>query len=402
MPIQKLTVPFTERIRSSRQPLFFTQAFRPLFLAAGSWAIVDIVLWLGMLFGYLLLPTRFDPLAWHIHEMLFGFVMAAVGGFLLTAIPNWTGRAPVSRRLVAMLGLMWMIGRIVCISSRYLPAGAVIAGDLIYPISLLAIASREIILSRNPSWRNAAPIAVLILFLLAEILMDLETVGLAVPVGLGWRLGMASPVLLIAVIGGRIIPAFTRNWLIKRNQADLPANPGPLDGWAIGLLAVGLVGWALLPGLRVVGVILLVAATANGWRLGRWKGFSTWPEPLLFILHAGYAWIAVGSALLGLSILTERVPLSSAIHALTAGAIGTMIIAVMPRVTRGHTGGELSADRPTTVSFALITAAALARVAASWATSEMMILLIVSAGCWIGAFTLFEIAYGPILLKKPT
>jgi uncharacterized protein involved in response to NO len=385
-----------ERVRRLRQPAVLTYAFRPMFLAAGTWAIVAIAVWLAMFLGYLQLPTRFDPLAWHIHEMLFGFVMAAVGGFLLTAIPTWTGRLPVRGRALALLAGLWLLGRIACLISADLPAWLAVVADLSFPVVLLAVAAREIIVGR--SWRNL-PITVLLAgFIIADLLMHLESLGMSGPSGLGWRLGLAAPILLISVVGGRIIPNFTRNWLIKRHSARLPAAHSNADRAAVGLLCAGLIIWAVLPNFRVAGMILVIAAIVNAWRLARWVGGSTWAEPLLFILHLGYAWVVIGIALLGLSILDAEVPVASAIHALTAGAIGTMILAVMPRVTLGHTGRDLTANRATVSIFVLISAAAITRVAASWDLDDMMILLALSAVSWIAAFGLFEIVYGPILV----
>jgi uncharacterized protein involved in response to NO len=242
-----------------------------------------------------------------------------------------------------------------------------------------------------------APLGV---FIIADLLMHLESLNIPVPSGLGWRLGLAAPILLISVIGGRIIPSFTRNWLTKRHPARLPAVHGAIDNLAVGLQCAGLVLWAVLPDFAAAGIVLVIAAIVNGWRLARWAGGRTRAEPLLLILHVGYAWVVVGTALLGLSVLDAGVPASAAIHALTAGAIGTMILAVMPRVTLGHTGRALTADRPTAVVFVLVNAAATARVAASWNIGDMMVLLAVSAGCWIAAFGLFEIVYGPMLLTR--
>ena len=385
-----------KRVRRLCQPAVLTYAFRPMFLAAGTWAIVAIAVWLAMFLGYLQLPTRFDPLAWHIHEMLFGFVMAAVGGFLLTAIPTWTGRLPVRGRALALLAGLWLLGRIACLISADLPAWLAVVGDLSFPVVLLVVAAREIIVGR--SWRNLPMTVLLAVFIIADLLMHLESLGMSVPSGLGWRLGLAAPILLISVVGGRIIPNFTRNWLIKRHSARLPAAHSAADRAAVGLLCAGLIIWAVLPNFRVAGMILVIAAIVNAWRLARWVGGSTWAEPLLFILHLGYAWVVIGIALLGLSILDAGVPVASAIHALTAGAIGTMILAVMPRVTLGHTGRDLTANQATVSIFVFISAASITRVAASWNPDDMMILLALSAVSWIAAFGLFEIVYGPILL----
>jgi uncharacterized protein involved in response to NO len=199
-----------ERVRRSWQPAVLTYAFRPMFLAAGSWAIVGIAISLAMFLGYLRLPTRFDPLTWHIHEMLFGFVMASVAGFLLTAIPNWTGRLPVRGYPLAVLAGLWLLGRLACLISAHLPAWLAIVADLSFPVVLLAVAAREIIVGRN--WRNLPMTAPLAVFIISDVLMHLESMGISVPAGLGWRLGLAAPILLISVIGGRIIPSFTRNW----------------------------------------------------------------------------------------------------------------------------------------------------------------------------------------------
>jgi uncharacterized protein involved in response to NO len=387
-----------DRLRRARLPAVLDYAFRPMFLAAGSWAVIALALWLAMFFGYVQLPTRFDPLAWHIHEMLFGFVMAAVAGFLLTAIPNWTGRLPVRGFRLAALAGLWLLGRLACLISADLPAWLAVLADLAFPTALLAVAAREIIAGRN--WRNLPMTAPLMLFIIADLLMHLESLGAAVPTGLGWRLAVCAPIVLISVIGGRIIPSFTRNWLFKRKSPRLPSPQDMLDTAAVALLAAALILWAFLPAHHVTGALLIAAALLNAVRLGRWAGIASWPEPLLFILHIGYGWVAVGTALLGLSIFNIGVPVASAIHALTAGATAVMILAVMPRVTLGHTGRELTANRATIAVFVLINAAAIIRVCASWHTEFMTILLLVAGACWIAAFGLFELVYGPMLLTR--
>jgi uncharacterized protein involved in response to NO len=387
-----------KRLRRARLPAVLDYAFRPMFLAAGSWAVIALALWLAMFFGYVQLPTRFDPLAWHVHEMLFGFVMAAVAGFLLTAIPNWTGRLPVRGYRLAVLAGLWLLGRLACLISADLPAWLGVLADLIFPTALLAVAAREIIAGRN--WRNLPMTAPLTLFIIADLLMHFESLGFAVPVGLGWRLAVGAPLVLISVIGGRIIPSFTRNWLFKRKSPHLPSPQDRLDTAAVALLAAALVLWAFLPDHRVTGAFLIAAALLNAVRLSRWTGFATWGEKLLVILHVGYAWLVIGIALLGLSIFNIGVPAASAIHALTAGATAVMILAVMPRVTLGHTGRELTANRATVAVFVLINAAAIFRLCASWHTEFMTILLIVAGACWIAAFGLFELVYGPMLLTR--
>ena len=377
-------------------PAFLTQGFRPFFLAAGIWAAVALALWIVMFVTGSAVPSRFDPLTWHIHEMLFGFVMAAIAGFLLTAIPNWTGRLPVSGGPLALLAGLWLLGRIACLVSALVPAWIAMAADLAFQVALVGVVTREIVVGRN--WRNLPIVAPVSILGIANLLMHLEADGVAVPSGLGWRLGLAGVVVLISVMAGRIVPSFTRNWLAKRPGTDLPAGHSWIDRLALGTLHAGLIGWAFLPTFRPIGLLLLLGAAINLWRLLRWRGFATAAEPLLLILHVGYAWLCLGAALLGAALLGVDVPLSAAIHALTAGAIGTMILAVMTRATRGHVGRELSADRVTVLIYVLVTLAAIMRVAAAFCATWTMPLLIISAILWIAAFAGFVLGYGPMLL----
>lgn len=371
--------------------------FRPFFLAASLWAALALMLWIMLLVTGTPLPSRFDPLIWHIHAMLFGFVLPAIAGFVLTAISNWTGRMPVRGAPLASLVVLWLMGRIACLISAALPFWLAAALDLAFPFVLCAVAAREIIAARN--WRNTmipVPIGVLGL---ADGLMHLEATGFGVPPGLGWRLAIVAITILISVIGGRIIPNFTHSWLIKRGSFVLPAPHDKIDRAALGALHAGMLGWAVYPASQLVGMLLLIAAALNLWRLARWRGLSTLSEPLLAILHLGYMWVIVGAAFLGTSLLSDRVPAAAAIHAFTAGAMGTMILAVMTRVSRGHTGRPLKADGVTKVIYGLITGAALSRVIAGLATGAFMQLIWVSAVLWIASFLLFAIAYGPILVS---
>jgi uncharacterized protein involved in response to NO len=388
------------RRRRDAGPALLLYAFRPMFLAAGSWAAIALALWLAVFFDTIHLPTRFDPLSWHIHEMLFGFVMAAVAGFLLTAIPNWTGRLPVRGPSLAVLAALWLLGRIACLLSADLPEWLAVTIDLAFPVTLLAVAGREIIAGKN--WRNLPMTAPLAVFVVADLLMHLESLNVPVPAGLGWRLGIGAPVILIGVIGGRIIPSFTRNWLCKRKSLRLPAQVSRFDTACVAILALAYLLWAFLPGHAASGALLITAGLFNAARLSRWTGLAAWPEKLLFILHVGYGWLALGTVMLGLSVFDIGVPVSAALHALMAGAIGVMILAVMPRVTLGHTGRDLIASRITIAAFVLVNATVVARVGASWHTALMPILLLIAGALWIAAFLLFELTYAPMLLTRRT
>jgi uncharacterized protein involved in response to NO len=375
---------------------FLTLAFRPFFLLGALWSALALAAWVVTLLTGTPLPSRFDPLSWHIHAMLFGFVLAAVAGFMLTAIPSWTGRPAVSGAPLAALAALWLLGRITSLTSGLMPLALAAGIDVAFPAALCAVAAREILAARN--WRNAAMPVPIAVFGIADLLMYLERGGVALPAGLGWRLALAAALALICVVGGRIVPAFTRNWLVKRGVHTLPAATDAVDRSALIVLPASLAAWLIWPSAAPVGALLLLAAALHLWRLSRWRGLATRAEPLLCVLHLGYAWVVVGVALLGASLLTAAVPLAAAIHALTAGAIGTMVLAVMTRVSLGHTGRPLAADRGTVLIYALVTLAALTRVAAAFHAGAYLRWVELAAVLWIAAFAGFVVRYGPMLV----
>ena len=385
-----------ERLAGRSVPAFLTLGFRPFFLAAAVWSAAALALWITILASGGVLPSRFDPLTWHIHEMLFGFALAAIAGFLLTAIPNWTGRLPVRGLPLASLAGLWLLGRMAGLVSALMPVWFAVAADLAFPVALAGVIAREIVAGRN--WRNLPMVAPVTVLAIADLLMQLEAAGIGAPPGLGCRLGLAGVIVLISVVGGRVIPSFTRNWLAKRPHARLPVTTKAVERAALGTLHTGMIGWAFVPDFRPVGVLLLLGAATNLWRMSRWRGTATRTNPLLLILHIGYTWLVLGAGLLGLSVLAKLAQ-SAAIHALTAGAIGTMTLAVMTRATLGHTGRELTADRSTIAIFLLVTVAAAARVVAAASGTWVMPLLETSAVLWIGAFVLFVLHYGPLLFR---
>ncbi|TDQ80429.1 uncharacterized protein involved in response to NO [Dongia mobilis] len=381
---------------SERFPVL-SYGFRPFFFLAAAWSVIALGLWLAALSIGVALPSHFDPLAWHVHEMLFGFVMAAVAGFLLTAIPNWTGRLPVKGGPLAILVLLWLAGRLVSLLGAGWPPLLVVAVDLALPAALVFVGAREIVAGRN--WRNLVMLLPISVLGLANLLMHLEALGFSIPPGLGWRLGLAAILVLIAVVGGRIIPSFTRNWLVKRKATHLPAPFGWVDRVALLTLVLALLGWSLLPDQALVGLLLLAVGLLHGLRLARWCGAATVSDPLLVVLHFGYAWLVLGLTLLGAAtVAPDLVPQSAAIHALTAGAAAVMILAVMTRATRGHTGRDLVADRRTAMLYLAINLAALTRVVAALVPDWSMPLWSLAALLWVAAFGLFLLAYGGMLL----
>ena len=379
----------------------FSAGFRPFFLAAGLWSAVAVPAWLLSYSGGAALPGAFPPFVWHVHEMVFGFAFASVAGFLLTAIPNWTGRLPLRGAPLAALAGLWLAGRIALLLSALLGPLATAAIDLAFPAALTVLVARELVAGRN--WRNLPVLAALSLLLAGSLLVHLQAIGLAYTALLGNRLGVATLLMLIALIGGRIVPSFTRNWLAKRRpDGAMPAPSGPIDLAALAVTFAALAAWVASPGGPVMQWLTLAAGLALALRLSRWRGLATLSEPLLFVLHAGYGWLAFGLAALGLSGFAPFLPQSAALHALTVGAIGTMTLAVMTRATLGHSGRALSADRATAAVYLLVTLAALARVAAPLSGGAYLALTWTAAIAWSCAFLLFVVAYrGPLLqLRK--
>lgn len=387
--------------RSYAGPVVLQQGFRPFFLGAGAWAAGAVALWMAIRGGAIELPSAFDPLTWHSHEMIFGFVAAAVAGFLLTAVPNWTGRLPVRGAWLGLLFALWCAGRLAVGLSAVIGPGLGAAVDLAFPAVLCALILREIAAGRN--WRNLPVAGVIAVLGAANLLVHLDVLGLAPTGAAGLRLGIAAMALLITLIGGRIVPSFTGNWLAKRNEAVLPRPFGRLDRIVLAVTALAGLAWTLAPDWPVTGALGLLAGLAHGIRLGRWRGHRTLAEPLVWILHLGYGWLAVGFVLLGIAVLVPGLPETAALHALTAGAMGTMTLAVMTRATLGHTGRALSAGAGTTALYGLVTAAAVLRIVAPLPPLDGLeaILLVLASLCWIGAFGLFVALYGP-LLARPT
>lgn len=383
------------RARMAAAPPFLRGAFRPFFSGGALWAIVALALWLAALTGMTTLPSTFDALGWHRHEMLFGFVGAVIAGFLLTAIPNWTGRLPIAGPPLAMLAGLWLVARLALLFSTH--TGWMVAAvlDVGFYAVLVAVAGREIHAGRN---RNQPIVLIVLLFAIANALDHLGSAGLLADADLGWRAGLSLVVVLIAVIGGRIIPSFTRNWMAKqRISRGLPGQPTRFDLVVIALTALALLGWIVVPAARAVAAALLLAGALQLARMARWGGWRTWRDPIVLILHIGYLWLAVGLLLLGAVGLGLPWPSSAAIHALTAGAMATMILAVMTRAILGHTGRPLRAGGLTIAAYVLVTAGALLRVGSSLGAVDYLAGLEIAAFCWAGAFTLFLLAYLPML-----
>ena len=382
--------------RSVASTLMFSAGFRTFFLAAAAWAAIAVPVWLAAYVHGHALPVALPTVYWHAHEMILGYGLAAVAGFLLTAIPNWTGRLPVRGAPLAGLFFLWLAGRVAVLCGGVIGAGAAAAVDLLFPVALIAVVARELIAGRN--YRNLPMLAALSLLLAASALVHAQALGLATTAALGNRLGLATLLALIALVGGRIVPSFTRNWLVRaRPGGALPAPIGRFDLACLLVIVAGLAAWVAAPDAPATPWIEIAGGVAAALRLSRWRGLATVSEPLLVVLHAGYAWLAAGLVLLGLNGVHPWTAGGSPLHALSVGAVGTMTLAVMTRASLGHSGRPLAAGAGTVTIYLLVTAAALLRVAAPL-TPQPVLVTSLAGAAWSGAFILFAIAYAPIFL----
>ena len=383
------------RFRSYQGPAILSYGFRPFFLLGSAYAGLSILFWVPAYSGLVETSSLFAPVDWHVHEMLFGYLAAVVTGFLLTAIPNWTGRLPVLGLPLLALVVLWVAGRIAVFFSGFLGWQVAVAIDCSFLAAVAVVTAREIVSGRN--WRNLKVLAPLTILLAANICFHMEAHLFGIS-DVSRRLGLSAALLLIMIIGGRIIPSFTRNWLARENPGRLPAPFGHFDTCAIAISAGALVCWCGFPEASGAAITLAAAAALQVVRLARWAGDRTFADPLVLILHFSYAFIPIGMILVALSILFPAiVPAAAGIHAIGSGAIGAMTLAVMIRATLGHTARPLRAGRVGTFIFAAIVTAAYVRIAAGFAPNPL--LMQIAGGAWAVAFLGFVLAYGPALAR---
>ncbi len=368
--------------------------FRPFFLLAGLHAGLAVPVWAAFLHGVSGPHGPVPALAWHAHEMIYGFVMAAVAGFLLTAVPSWTGRRGFAGAPLLALVIVWLAGRIVMTYPLGLSPPLIAGMDLAFPIALaLAIVPS---LVRSGNRRNLVFVAFLALLFAANLRFHLA--GAASTESLG--LAVNTVLVMVALVGGRIVPAFTSARLKQRGlDVRIPKHPAIDRGALVATVAV-LVVDIVAPGRVLAGATAAVAAMLLLLRLARWQGHRTLDEPLLWVLHVAYGWLPVALALKAAWLLGGIVPAAAWLHALTMGAFATMILAVMTRAALGHTGRPLVAPRSMAAAYVLLTGAVLARVfgpalePAGWALWTGG-----AAALWTAAFALYLVVYAPILCR---
>lgn len=384
------------RTRPSAYPAILSYGFRPFFLLGSLQAAIAMLLWLPLYYGRLETFSTFLPVDWHIHELLFGYLPAVVTGFLLTAIPNWTGRLPVQDFRLLSLVLLWVAGRAAVFLSA--ETGWLLSAviDCSFLLAVVAAAATEIIAGRN--WRNLKVLLPVATLFAANVIFHVEAHYQGIS-DMSRRLGLGAVVVLIMIIGGRIVPSFTRNWLVRENPGRIPASFGKFDIRTIALSAVGFAAWTFFPASLATGALLIAGAVFNSVRLARWAGDRTLGDPLVLILHIAFVFVPLGLLLAGLTVLAPgAVPAAAGIHAFAVGAVACMTLAVMTRASLGHTGRELAAGAGTRAIFVAIVIATILRVAAAMVPGAA-ILLHVSAALWVTAFVGYVVFFGGMLTR---
>ena len=382
--------------RYEGQP-FFSYGFRPFFLGAALFAGVAIPAWVLIVTGATGTNFLYPQREWHVHEMLFGFLPAAMAGFILTAIPNWTARIPIRGTLLASLWVLWLGGRLLVAVPGPVPVIAAVI-DAAFLASLAAVIWREIAAARI--WNRSAIGVLITLYAGANILfhvLALRETSTEVPE----RVALSILLLLLTFIGGRVTPAFTAEYLAGRHSDEHPSVFSRFDVVSMLLVLLAALAWIVQPEGRAAGALFLAAGAANVIRVARWRGWLAWREPLVWILSVGYGWVALSLLALGAASL-GLLPAANAVHVLTAGAAGTMTLAVMTRASLGHTGRGRQADLMTAVMYLLVNVGAILRILAPATdnpTSLTTVLLGMAAFAWSGAYLLFALGYGPMLLR---
>lgn len=377
-------------------PVLFSYGFRPFFLGGALWAIAAMGLWIAAITGHITIAETYGAPNWHAHEMLFGFASAVLAGFLLTAVPNWTGRLPVSGWPLAGLFALWCAGRIALLASDAIGVAVAASVDALFLPVLLAICTREVVAGRK--WKDLKVLAGLAALSLANALYHVAALhGGHNPMAI--RLAVAAYVVLVMIVGGRIIPSFTRNWLNKFGRTDFPVPYNSYDMVAI-LAGAGAFGlWAVLPEHLATAAAGATAAALHCIRLHRWRGWTVARDRILVILHIAYIFIPLGLLAISLSALgylEER----SVLHLLSVGAIACMMLAVMTRASLGHTGRALVASKITVASYAALILCALVRPLAEILPDLSPALYAASGLLWIAAFGLYCLEYAPMLARK--
>ncbi len=377
----------------------FHAAFRPLFLLAGIAATLMVPAWLAIHHGLTAFPHHAAPVQWHSHEMIYGFAVAALGGFLLTAVANWTGTPFLSGKPLMLLAGAWVLGRLAVLLGGASPPLVTAALDLLYLPGVIAALAKPLMRADQPG-RNRLFLLLLGVLAAGNLLVHLEWLGWTATAQAGIRLGLYALLTAMAIIGGRIIPSFTVNGLRMNRIVFQPTFRPWVERLAAPLVVLTGLADVVLPETPIVAVAALAGGLVHLLRLSGWGGHKTGRVPLLWVLHLGYGWLGVGLVLRGLSALSPLVPSSAALHALTVGAAGMLILGVMTRAALGHSGRPMVLAPPIVWAYGAIMAAALLRVLAPMAIPAWTAAAVVASGAaWTLGFGLFVLVYAPMLWR---
>ena len=375
------------------------RGFRAFFLAAGGYGGGLTLAWIAIWRGAWPAPAWLAPSLWHAHEMLFGVVAAAIAGFLSTAVPVWTGRRALAGRPLMALTALWAAGRLAMLAAGALPAGLVAGIDLAFLPVLALLLARS--LWRTGQRRNYGIPCVIAALALANAAVHAQALGWAPSsASRALRFAVDAVVILIVVIGGRITPAFTANALRLRGvDASVRSRPW-LDALAVAFVVAVAAADLFAPGSAASAALAWLAGLLVAARMAGWQTVRTWSDPLVASLHSGMAWVAIGLLVVGAGGLGWPLAGTAGLHALTAGAMGSMILAVMTRVALGHTGHPLVLPTGAAGCYLLVHAGAVARVGVGLAPAAHQNSLLVTAGLlWAAAFWLFTVVYWPIVTR---
>jgi len=376
----------------------WSMGFRPFFLLAGLSAVVLVVAWLGAYRGEMPaagLVAHFDMIAWHYHEMLFGFAVAVIAGFLLTAGSNWTGRPTARGKSLMVLAGVWLAGRLAVAAGSVLPGWLIAVIDLAFLPALCIALALPVVATGNR--RNYVFIGLLGLLTAANGVMHLPALGWTeITARTGGLLATYIILLMIVLIGGRVFPYFASKRLAKPKVYRY--KPVEIAS-VVSLVALMIVELAAPAATGVLAALAGFAAVVHAVRWAGWHDRRVWAEPLLWVLYMGYGWLIVGLALRGFAAL-GKVVVFLPMHAYTVGAIGVLTLGMMARVALGHTGRALEPARTTTAAFVLINLATLVRVFGPIVWPGGYITLVSIAGVlWAIAFVLFLVIYTPICIR---
>ncbi|PIE16160.1 MAG: short-chain dehydrogenase [Rhodobacterales bacterium] len=385
---------------------FFSGGFRPFFLTSALFSILAVGLWLAELSGLSALNAPLPALDWHRHEMLFGYGSGVIAGFLFTAVPNWTGRLPVVGWPLIWFYILWLAGRASMLFATHIPYEIAALVDAVFLPILSIVIGREILVGKN--WRNIKVLITVSVFGLANIWFHLQMV-LEGSAAEATRLGFAAVLVLLMIIGGRIIPSFTRNWLARKNPpGKLPVPFNRYDNALERASAVVLLCWVFVDdipagGLKVLGLVFAALGMAHVARIWRWVGHRTVSNALLAVLHIFYLFVPAGFFVLAVGMLWEDYGIIiGALHVFGIGAMGGLTLAVMMRASLGHTGRKLATDRVMEAAMILLCfSVALRVIGAIWPEVDWAVTA--SGVSWMIGFGLFCLRIGPfLLLPRPS